>query len=96
MNGRNKMPQAKWQIRYIARRAACGACSLRAGCLTEKAKLRTVYRWERDEVIERHLARMQHAGALTQPPRRFGRASLRHAEMPRWLPAFLARRLRKK
>ena len=35
-----------------------------AGCLTEKAKLRTVYRWEHDEVIERHLARMQHAGAL--------------------------------
>lgn len=63
MNGRKQDAAGKSQIRYVARSAACGACSLRAGCLTEKAKLRTVYRWEHEAVIERHLARMHQAGA---------------------------------
>jgi transposase len=66
MNGRKRDAAGKWQIRYVARTAACGACSLRANCLTEKAKLRTVYRWEHEDVIERHSARMQHAGTLTR------------------------------
>jgi transposase len=64
MNGRKQDAAGKSQIRYVARSAACGACSLRAGCLTEKAKLRTVYRWEHEDVIERHLARMHHAGTM--------------------------------
>lgn len=64
MNGRKQDAAGKSQIRYVARSAACRACSLRAGCLTEKAKLRTVYRWEHEDVIERHLARMDRAGVI--------------------------------
>ncbi|MCK1353270.1 transposase [Bradyrhizobium sp. CW7] len=45
MNGRKQDAAGKLQIRYAARVAACGSCSLRAACLTEKAKLRIVYRW---------------------------------------------------
>jgi hypothetical protein len=54
MNGRKLDAAGKLQIRYVSRSAACGMCSLRANCLTEKAKLRTVYRWEHEDVIERH------------------------------------------
>ncbi|MCP3367607.1 transposase [Bradyrhizobium cajani] len=40
------------------------APALCAACLTEKAKLRIVYRWEHEDVVERHLARMRDAGAM--------------------------------
>ncbi|MDF0523239.1 transposase [Bradyrhizobium yuanmingense] len=64
MNGRKQDAAGKLQVRYAARVAACGSCSLRAACLTEKAKLRIVYRWEHEDVVERHLARMRDAGAM--------------------------------
>jgi transposase len=47
---------------YLSRRSACDACPLRTRCLAAKAQRRTIYRWEHEDVIERHRARMQQAG----------------------------------
>jgi transposase len=54
----------KLYVRYTSRKSVCDTCPLRAGCLTEKADRRTIYRWEHEAVIERHQARMQQAGKL--------------------------------
>ena len=57
--------QGRWQnasgrveIRYLGRRAICGACPLRARCLNPKASYRSIARWEHEDVLERHRARM--------------------------------------
>lgn len=49
--------------RYTSRKAACDACALRARCLAAKARTRTIQRWEHEDVLERHRARMDQAGA---------------------------------
>lgn len=52
------------EIRYAGRKAICGACPLKARCLSPKAITRTIRRWEHEDVLERHRARMQGAGEL--------------------------------
>jgi transposase len=52
------------EIRYASRKAICRACPLKARCLSPKAATRTIRRWEHEDVLERHRARMQGAGAL--------------------------------
>src|SRR5579859_1102789 len=52
------------EIRYASRKAICQACRLRSRCLAENASQRIVYRWEHEDVLERHRARMQGAGEL--------------------------------
>jgi transposase len=52
------------EIRYAGRKAVCGACPLRARCLSPKAITRSIRRWEYEDVLERHRARMQGAGEL--------------------------------
>lgn len=47
---------------YTSRQADCGACALRERCVTEKTPVRTVRRWEHEDVLERHRARMRDAG----------------------------------
>src|SRR5205085_6761449 len=51
------------EIRYLGRKATCGACPLRARCLSPKGTQRSIGRWEHEDVIERHRARMQSAEA---------------------------------
>ena len=46
---------------YLSRKSACDACTLRARCLSPKARTRAIYRWEHQEVIDRHCERMKHA-----------------------------------
>jgi hypothetical protein len=41
---------------------ARGTCLLRGRCLTDKADRRTIHRWEHEDVLDRHRARMA-AGA---------------------------------
>ena len=60
-------------IRYMSRKSECDACPLRGGCITEATPQRSVFRWEHEDVLERHRARMQKAEA-DRPMRR--RASL--------------------
>jgi transposase len=52
------------EIRYAGRKAICGACPLKARCLSPKAVTRTIRRWEHEDVLERHRARMEGAGKL--------------------------------
>jgi transposase len=64
MKGRWQNTSGRVEIRYVNRKAICGTCQLRARCLTPKAPYRTVARWEHEDVLERHRARMQGAGEL--------------------------------
>ena len=49
---------------YTSRKADCDGCPLRGRCLAKKATTRTIYRWEHEDVLERHRARMKDANAL--------------------------------
>jgi transposase len=61
--GRFTNTSGRVEIRYLSRKAICGACPLRARCLAPKAVQRSIARWEHEDVIERHRARMQSADA---------------------------------
>ena len=54
----------KLELRYLSRKAVCEACPLRPRCITAKSGRREVYRWVHEDVLDRHRARMQDAGAL--------------------------------
>ena len=54
----------RMEIRYVSRKATCDACPLRGRCVTEKTPTRTVHRWEHEDVLERHRARMQNSDGL--------------------------------
>jgi transposase len=64
MKGRWQNTSGRVEIRYASRKALCGTCPLRARCLTPKAPYRTIGRWEHEDVLERHRARMQGADEL--------------------------------
>jgi hypothetical protein len=49
--------------RYLGSKASCGACALRASCLSSKAKYRSIFRWEHEGVLDRHRQRMAGEGA---------------------------------
>jgi transposase len=56
-----KINGSRRDIVHLSRKAACDACALRTRCLSPKADTRTIYRWEHQDVIDRHLERMKHA-----------------------------------
>ncbi len=62
--GRKTNTGGRIEIRYVSRKAVCDACPLRSRCVTGKAPTRTLHRWEHEDVLERHRARMRDAGAL--------------------------------
>jgi transposase len=62
--GRKRNTGGRIEIRYVSRKAACDACPLRQRCVTDKQPTRTVYRWEHEDVIERHRQRMKDAGPM--------------------------------
>jgi transposase len=64
MKGRWQNLSGRLEIRYTSRRSICQACGLRARCLTRKASQRTIRRWEHEDVLERHRARMHGADEL--------------------------------
>jgi transposase len=57
--GRFTNTSGRVEIRYLNRKATCDACQLKARCLSAKAPSRSVSRWEHEDVLERHRARMQ-------------------------------------
>jgi transposase len=61
--GRKTNTGGRIEIRYVSRKADCGACALRSRCLSAKGSTRTIYRWEHEDVLERHRARMKDAAA---------------------------------
>jgi transposase len=58
-----KINGGRVEIRYVSRKADCDACPLRTRCVTEKTPTRTVQRWEHEDVLDRHRARMKEADA---------------------------------
>jgi transposase len=64
MNGFKTNTGGRREVRYVSRKSICRSCPLRGRCLTAKAQSRTIYRWEHEDVVERHRQRMQDAGAL--------------------------------
>jgi transposase len=70
--GRFTNTSGRVEIRYLSRKAICGACPSRARCLAPKAAQRSIARWEHEDVIERHRARMQSADAGDLMRRRSG------------------------
>jgi transposase len=57
--GRWKNTSGRVEVRYLGRKASCGACPLRAQCLAPKASYRSIARWEHEDVLERHRTRME-------------------------------------
>jgi len=64
MQGRWTNTSGRVEIRYASRTKICRACPLRTKCLSPKASQRIIRRWEHEDVLERHRARMQSAGDL--------------------------------
>jgi len=52
------------EISYASRTRICRACPSRTKCLSAKASQRIIRRWEHEDVLERHRARMEGAGEL--------------------------------
>ena len=61
MEGYKQDAGGKQHVRYAARQSVCGLCPLRSRCLTDKARRREVHRWEHQDVVDRHRARMAQA-----------------------------------
>jgi hypothetical protein len=64
MEGRWTNTSGRVEIRYASRTRICRACPLRTECLTPKASQRIIRRWEHEDVLERHRARMKGASDL--------------------------------
>ena len=64
MKGRWQNTSGRTEIRYASRKKNCDVCRLRARCLTPKAVKRIIGRWEHEEILERHRARMMGAENL--------------------------------
>jgi transposase len=62
-DGRKTNTGGRIEIRYVSRKAGCEACPLRSRCLSKKTPTRTIYRWEHEDVLERHRARMKDGDA---------------------------------
>jgi len=52
------------EIRYGSNSKTCRTCALRERCLSAKAVRRTIGRWEHEDVLDRHRARMHGADKL--------------------------------
>jgi transposase len=61
IEGRQRDNAGRLLIRYMSRKAVCDACPMRGRCVTEATPKRSVFRWEHEDVIERHRARMAKA-----------------------------------
>jgi Transposase DDE domain/Transposase domain (DUF772) len=64
MQGRWENTSGRSEIRYASSTKTCRTCPLRARCLSPKASRRTIGRWEHEDVLDRHRARMQGADKL--------------------------------
>jgi hypothetical protein len=64
LEGRWTNTSGRVEIRYASRTKICRVCPLRTKCLSPKASQRVIRRWEHEDVLERHRARMASAGDL--------------------------------
>jgi hypothetical protein len=59
---RKRKADGKKVVRYLSRPSVCRRCPLRQRCLGPRGKRREIERWEDEDVIDRHRARMRAAG----------------------------------
>ena len=59
------------ETRYTSSKTTCDACPSRTRCLSPEAKTRAVFRWEHEDVLDRHRARMRSEEADGLMVRRF-------------------------
>jgi Transposase DDE domain len=64
MEGFKEDAGGKLHVRYAALQSVCSVCPLRSRCLTEKARRREIQRWQHQDVIDRHRARMEQPEAV--------------------------------
>jgi transposase len=64
-------PSGRVETRYLSSKTACDACPSRTRCLAPKAKTRAVFRWEHEDALDRHRARMRSEEADQLMVRRF-------------------------
>src|SRR5258705_6922877 len=64
MKGRWTNTSGRVEIRYASHTRICRVCPSRTKCLTPKASRRIIRRWEHEDVLERHRARMESASDL--------------------------------
>src|SRR5207253_1610937 len=64
MKGHWQNTSGRTEIRYASSKKNCDICRLRTRCLTAKAVRRIIGRWEHEDVLERHRARMIDAKEL--------------------------------
>lgn len=57
--GKSHQKNNKWLTRYVSKVSDCKDCPVRSQCLTEKAGIKQLQRWEHEAVVERHRERMQ-------------------------------------
>jgi transposase len=66
-----KNTSGRVETRYVSSKTTCDACPLRTRCLTPEAKTRTIFRWEHEDVLDRHRTRMRSEEADQLMVRRF-------------------------
>ncbi len=54
--------RGRTMMRYASKASDCCHCEHKERCLTEKAKIRQLIRWEHEQVVEVHRSRMEHKG----------------------------------
>jgi transposase len=64
MERRWQNTSGRTEIRYASSSAICKTCQLRRRCLSPKSTQRIIARWEHEDVLERHRARMEGADQL--------------------------------
>ncbi|MGZ4979090.1 MAG: IS1182 family transposase [Methylobacter sp.] len=58
-SGKAHQKNDKWLTCYKSKVADCSQCPLRGQCLSEKAAVKQIQRWEHEAVIERHRQRLE-------------------------------------
>jgi len=64
MEGRWTNTSGRVEFRYASRAKTCKTCPLKSKCLSPKTSQRLIGRWEHEDVLERHRARMEGASEL--------------------------------
>jgi len=66
-----KNASGRVETRYLSSKTTCDGCLSRTRCLAPEANTRTVFRWEHEDVLDRHRARMRSEEADELMVRRF-------------------------
>ncbi|HHJ18480.1 MAG TPA: IS1182 family transposase [Gammaproteobacteria bacterium] len=81
--GKPYKKRGRMMLRYKPKASDCCQCEKREQCLTEKARIRQINRWEHEGVIDEHRARMKEKGPEMMR-RRSGLAEHPFGTLKRW------------